>query len=71
MLALAQIQPPDACQALPSIFNLLALGCSGDSLTSADIAYLRGLYKITATTTFAGQRREIQYQMNHALKAKE
>ena len=44
---------------------------AGDALTSADVAYLRGLYKITATTTFAGQRREIQYQMNQALKAKE
>ncbi len=71
VLALAQIQPPDACQPLPSILNLLAPGCSGDALTSADVAYLRGLYKITATTTFAGQRREIQYQMNQALKAKE
>ena len=71
VLALAQIQPPDACQPLPSILNLLAPGCSGDALTSADVAYLRGLYKITATTTFAGQRREIQYQMNQARKAKE
>ncbi len=71
VLALAQIQPPDGCQALPSIMNMLAPDCHGDGLTSADIAYLRGLYKITATTTFAGQRREIQYQMNQALKAKE
>jgi hypothetical protein len=71
MLALAQIQPPDACQALPSILNLLVSGCSGDTLTSADTSYLRALYKITTTTTLAGQRREIQYQMNQALKAKE
>ena len=70
MLALAQIQPPDACQALPSILNLLAPGCSGDTLTSADTAYLRALYKITTTTTLAGQRREIQYQMKQALTAK-
>jgi hypothetical protein len=71
MLALSQIQPPDACQALPSILNLLAPGCSGDALTSADTAYLRGLYKITTTTTLAGQRREIQYQMNQTLTAKQ
>jgi hypothetical protein len=71
MLALSQIQPPDACQALPSILNLLAPGCSGDTLTSADTAYLRGLYKITTTTTLAGQRREIQYQMNQVLTAKQ
>ena len=71
MLALAQIQPPDACQALPSILNLLVPGCSGDTLTSADTAYLRALYKITTTTTLAGQRREIQYQMNQALTAKQ
>ena len=71
MLALAQIQPPDACQPLPSILNLLAPGCSGDTLTSADTAYLRALYKITTTTTLAGQRREIQYQMKQALTAKQ
>ncbi|MBW8708343.1 MAG: hypothetical protein JF627_03625 [Alphaproteobacteria bacterium] len=73
MLALAQIQPSDTCQDMPSILNLLVAGCrqAGDSITSGDLAYLRALYKITATTTFAGQRREIQYQMNQALKAKE
>ena len=72
MLALAQIQPPDGCQSLPSILNFLAAGCQrGDALTSADTAYLRAIYKMTATTTLAGQRREIQYQMNQALKAKE
>jgi len=71
MLALAQIQPPDACQPLPSVLNLLVAGCSSDTLTSADTAYLRALYKATANTTFAGQRREIQYQMNQALMAKQ
>ena len=71
MLALAQIVPPETCQPLPSILNLLAPGCSGDTLTSADTAYLRALYKITTTTTLAGQRREIQYQMKQALTAKQ
>ncbi len=71
MLALAQIVPPETCLPLPSILNLLAPGCSGDTLTSADTAYLRALYKITTTTTLAGQRREIQYQMKQALTAKQ
>jgi hypothetical protein len=71
MLALAQIVPPETCQPLPSILNLLAPGCSGETLTSADTAYLRALYKITTTTTLAGQRREIQYQMKQALTAKQ
>jgi hypothetical protein len=71
MLALAQIVPPEACQPLPSILNLFASGCGGGVLTSADTAYLRGLYRATTTTTFAGQRREIDYQMNQALTAKQ
>ena len=70
VLALAQIVPPDACQPLPSILNLFAPGCGDAVLTSADTAYLRGLYKITTTNTFASQRRELDYQMNQTLKAK-
>ena len=70
VLALAQIVPPDACQPLPSILNLFAPGCGDAVPTSADTAYLRGLYKITTTNTFASQRRELDYQMNQTLKAK-
>jgi hypothetical protein len=32
-----------------------------------DLAYLRALYKVTATTTFHGQRGEMIYQMTRSL----
>jgi hypothetical protein len=31
------------------------------------MAYLRGLYKMTPTANFQGQRREIMYQMSQSL----
>ena len=71
MLALSQIQPPDSCQDLPSILNLLVMGCSRTTkaLTSGDIAYLQALYKMTPTATFRVQRGEMMYQMNKSLVA--
>jgi hypothetical protein len=71
MLALAQIQPPTGCQALPSILNLLVPDCSrtASALTPGDLAFLQALYKITTTTTVYGQRSEMMYQMNKALSA--
>src|SRR6202008_969361 len=48
MLALAQTQPSDACQELPTIANLLAPDCGAaaipGALTDVDIAYLKALY---------------------------
>lgn len=71
MLALSQPQSLDLCQDLPSITNLLVPGCQGSnvasSLTSADMAFLRGLYKMTFNGTLRQQRDEIAYQMNTAL----
>jgi hypothetical protein len=69
LLALAQSQPPERCQELPTILNLLVAGCSAPpkALTSVDFAYLRALYKVTASTSFHGQRGEMIYQMTHSL----
>jgi hypothetical protein len=69
LLALAQSQPPDSCQELPTILNLLVAGCAAPpkALTNVDLAYLRALYKVTATTSFHGQRGEMIYQMAHSL----
>lgn len=71
MLALSQTKPAEGCQDLPTILNLLVPDCSrvAGGLTAADIAYLRALYKITATAKAAGQRDEMVYQMNKALGA--
>lgn len=69
MLALAEIDRPETCSALPSILNLLALDCAQKpgAMTPADAAFLRGIYKITPTTTVRAQRAEIAYQMRRAL----
>ena len=71
MLALSQTQPPDSCQDLPTILNLLVKDCgrAAGALTVADMAYLRALYKITMTAHAPGQRDEMMYQMNKALSA--
>ena len=61
MLALAQINGPDACQDLPSIANRMTRGCghSADSLTLYDLAFLQGVYRMTAGRTTVLQRSEI------------
>jgi hypothetical protein len=71
MLALSQISSLDSCQELPSILNLLAPDCSqtAKTLTQVDIAYLRGLYKMSATANFHVQRGEMMYQMRQSLGA--
>jgi hypothetical protein len=73
LLALTQIEQPEHCQELPTILNLLAPGCPAPpkTLTGVDLAYLRALYKVTPTANFHGQQREIIYQMDKSLGAKE
>jgi hypothetical protein len=46
---------------------MLAAGCANktDALTSNDLAYLRGLYKMSPTLTARSQKDEIAYQMAH------
>ena len=71
LLALAQTVQPEQCQELPTILNLFASGCTAPpkALTNVDLAYLRAVYKMTATTTARGQRGEIIYQMDKSLGA--
>lgn len=70
MLALSQPGPLDACEALPSITNLLVDGCANQvaTITDGDLAYLRGLYKMSPTGTLQMQRSQILYQMQQVLK---
>ena len=67
MLALSQGQYYDVCQEIPTITNLMAPNCGGDSrpvaLTDIDVTYLRGLYKMNAGTSFLGQRGSIAFEM--------
>jgi hypothetical protein len=69
MLALAQINSLDACQQLPSIVNMLAAGCEQKSadMTQTDLAYLRGLYRMSPEKSLITQRNEITSQMSESL----
>jgi hypothetical protein len=65
MLALTQLSSLDTCQTLPSIVNMLAVGCARrtDALTDNDAAYLRGLYHMSAGMMLRGQEDGIAYEM--------
>jgi hypothetical protein len=71
MLALSQAKSNDACQDLPSITNLMTPGCGADAkpsaLTDIDVAFLRGLYRMNAGSTFIGERGSIAYEMKKDL----
>jgi hypothetical protein len=69
MLALTQLNSPDACQQLPSIVNMLAADCDQamDGMTATDLAYLRGLYKMDADKNLVSQQNEIADRMQDAL----
>jgi hypothetical protein len=57
---------------LPSITNLLADKCATKSaaLTENDIAFLRGLYKMSPDRALGTQKEEVSYQMEQALKGR-
>jgi hypothetical protein len=69
VLALSQPGSPDTCETLPSVTNLLAPGCTttAHTITDGDLAYLRGLYKMSPTATLQGQRNEMRFQMEKTL----
>ena len=70
LLALTQIASLDSCQLLPSIENMLAQGCETKTqmLTVNDVAYLRGLYKMSADRRLlATQKGEIADGMGQVL----
>lgn len=70
MMALAQLSSLDTCQALPSIVNMLATGCTRkpDSLTENDAAYLRGLYHMGTGRNLRNQEDDVAYQMDQAFQ---
>jgi len=62
MLALTQLSSLDACQQLqPSIVNMQAADCDHgtDGLTEFDLAYLQGLYHMSADRALMFQRNDI------------
>lgn len=70
MLALTQLNSLDTCQSLPSVENMLAKGCESKTgaLTANDIAYLRGLYKMSPDRiSLISQKSDIADRMNQSL----
>jgi len=68
MTALSQSRSMDGCEALPSIFDLMAADCPSDrgkaeGLTDSDIAFLKALYSTGSDEPFAAARSDIAAQM--------
>ena len=72
MLALTQLKSLDTCQTLPSIVNMLAQGCGNNpsALTENDVAYLKGLYRMSADKNLGTQTDEVAYRMEQELKGR-
>jgi hypothetical protein len=70
MMALTQLNDLDVCQDLPSVANRMAQGCShvANGLTKYDMAYLEGLYHMTAGRNMVAQRSEIGDLMTDRLE---
>jgi hypothetical protein len=70
MLALSQVNAPDACQELPSIVNRMAPGCdhTAEALTMFDLAYLQALYHMAGGRNLMAQRSEIGDLMTDMLE---
>jgi hypothetical protein len=69
MLALTQLGAQGGCVDLPSITSLLAENCASKSgaLTQNDLAFLRGLYKMSPDKNLGLQRDEISYRAEQEL----
>jgi hypothetical protein len=71
VLALAKWQGLERCNAIPTILNLMAEGCSEPpaAATSADIALLTGLYSVDPRELGSQQRATIAERMTPALRS--
>jgi hypothetical protein len=69
VLTLAQINSLDKCQALPSITNLLARGCTqpGTAITANDLGYLKAVYGADPGDLPAVQKNEIARRMERGI----
>jgi hypothetical protein len=65
VLALAQINSLDTCQALPSITSLLAQGCgqAATEITGNDLGYLKAVYATDPNKLPELQKHEIAYRL--------
>ena len=73
LLALAQVASLDACQPLGSVVNLLAKNCANPAsgLTTSDLGYLKGLYRMSADGNLRVQQDGIASDVLAAQKQEE
>jgi hypothetical protein len=64
-VALSQLTSLDRCQGLPSIVNMQVPNCAAQAseMTEADLAFLRGLYRMPLGNNLREQKDFIRYQM--------
>lgn len=72
LLALTRLSTLDQCSELPSIINLFAANCAAppSTITSADIAYLKALYRADLEGNLNLEQGDIRGQMLHAISSK-
>ena len=69
-LTLSQVRLTDGCGELPSILDLMATACTREksqSITAADLAYLRALNTIGQEVDYFMQTRAIEFKMKEQL----
>ncbi len=71
-LALSQLASLDRCQELSSIINMLVPGCgnAAKEMSTNDVAFLRGLYKMTLDGDLRMQEDGINHEMKEAFRGR-
>lgn len=69
LLALTEVNSLETCQPLTSIVNILATDCDhgAEGVTAFDLAYLQGLYRMSASRGLIFQRNDIAAMMADAV----
>jgi hypothetical protein len=69
-LALSQLTSLDHCQQLPSVMNMFVPGCAAmaGEMTQSDLAFLRGLYKMSLDGNLRMQEDGIGHEMKAAFR---
>jgi len=73
MLTLSQVRLIDGCGELPSILDLMATACTrkkAQSITAADLAYLRALNLVGQEVDYFMQKKDIEAKMKKQLESR-
>ena len=73
MLTLSQVRLIDDCGELPSILDLMASACKREkpqSITAADLAYLRALNTVGQEVDYFMQTKAIEFKMQEQLASR-